>query len=124
MSTRDCHGQGRLVMTGFEKDKLKLPTEEVDSDVTENTVLEDENSDEFFDEVERDDDLEVEFNPEKNPAMDSVEINVEDLLSEIRADANSADASNVRVRKELEAMLERKRRHEDTMDLDEYDLED
>ena len=107
-------------MAGFDNDKLKLSTKEKDSDVTNDAVLGDENLDDFFEE----DELEVDFKPDQNPAMDSVEINVEDILSEIQADANTADVAEVRVRKQLEAMLERKRRHEDTMDLDEYDLED
>ena len=105
-------------MAGFDNDKLELVTEEKDSEVTDNTVLEEEDQDEFSD----NDDLEVNFKPEHNLALDSVEIDVEELLSEIQAEANTADTANVLVRKRLEVMLERKRRREDTIDFDEYDL--
>ncbi len=116
-------------MTGFEDDKLDMETEELEAKVPANRDsgnesfeenIEDlEDTDEFAD----DDDLEANFKPGKNPGLDSVEIDVEQLLSEIAAEASATDAANVRVRKRLEAMLERKRRHQDLIDFDEYDLE-
>ena len=116
-------------MTGFDDDKLNMETEALEAKApadrnSSNEGFEETMDDlEVRDEFEDDDDLEANFQPGKNPALDSVEINVEEILSEIAAEASATDAANVRVRKRLEAMLERKRRHEDLIDFDEYDLE-
>lgn len=58
-----------------------------------------------------------------NVGGSSVEIDAEQLLAEVEAEAaHGVDASG-RVRKRLEAIMERKRRHEDLIDFDEYDLD-
>ena len=66
---------------------------------------------------------ELEYKPGENPTLDSVEIDVDEILSEIAAETNTGDTASIRVRKRLEEMMERKRRHEDTIDFDEYDLD-
>ena len=58
-----------------------------------------------------------------NVGMASVEIDVESLVQEMEAEAPEGVDSSGRVRKRLEAMLERKRRHEELMDFEDYDLD-
>lgn len=58
-----------------------------------------------------------------NIGATSVEIDAEQLLAEVEAEAaHGVDASG-RVRRRLEAIMERKRRHRDLIDFDEYDLD-
>ena len=53
----------------------------------------------------------------------SVEIDVESLVAEVEAEAaHGVDASG-RIRRRLDAILERKKRHDDLADFDDYDLE-
>jgi len=58
-----------------------------------------------------------------NVGGSSVEINVEDLLAEVEAESSGGVDASGRVRRRLEAILERKRRHEDLVDFEEYDLD-
>jgi hypothetical protein len=53
----------------------------------------------------------------------SVELDVEQLLADFESEAASGVDAGGRVRKRLEAMMERKRRHEALIDFDEYDLD-
>jgi len=53
----------------------------------------------------------------------SVELDVEQLLAEFESEAASGVDASGRVRRRLEAMMERKRRHEALIDFDEYDLD-
>ncbi len=96
----------------------KVPgTGEPDDDFDELDSDDDEFADTFvFDSSDDDDDSD-------NVGGTSVEIDAEQLLAEVEAEAaHGVDASG-RVRKRLEAIMERKRRHRDLIDFDEYDLD-
>ena len=58
-----------------------------------------------------------------NVGGSSVELDVEQLLAEVESEAPQGVDANGRVRRRLEAIMERKRRHEALMDFDEYDLD-
>jgi len=58
-----------------------------------------------------------------NVGSSSVEIKVEQLLAEVEAEAASGGDASGRVRRRLEAMTERKRRHQALLDFDDYDLD-
>ena len=58
-----------------------------------------------------------------NVGESSVEIDVESLVAEIEAEANEGVDASVRVRRRLDAILERKRRHEDLVDFTDYELD-
>ena len=58
-----------------------------------------------------------------NVGMASVEIDVESLVEELESEAEEGVDASGRVRRRLEAMIERKRRHEDLLDFEDYDLE-
>ena len=58
-----------------------------------------------------------------NVGGSSVEIDVEQLLADFEAEAASGVDESGRVRRRLEAIAERKRRHEALIDFEEYDLE-
>ncbi len=58
-----------------------------------------------------------------NVGGSSVEIDVEQLLADFEAEAASGVDESGRVRRRLEAITERKRRHEALIDFEEYDLD-
>lgn len=58
-----------------------------------------------------------------NVGGSSVEIDVEQLLADFEAEAPSGVDESGRVRRRLEAIVERKRRHEALVDFEEYDLD-
>jgi len=58
-----------------------------------------------------------------NVGMDSVEIDVESLLADLEAEAPKGVDQEGRIRRRLDAMLERKRRHEEMLDIEDYDLD-
>ncbi len=58
-----------------------------------------------------------------NVGMASVEIDVESLVEEIESETEEGVDASGRVRRRLEAMIDRKRRHEDLVDFEDYDLE-
>ena len=53
----------------------------------------------------------------------SVEIDVESLVAEFEAEASDGVDASGRVRRRLEAIIERKRRHQELADFDDYDLD-
>lgn len=53
----------------------------------------------------------------------SVVFDVDDLVAEFEAEAGEDVSPSSRLRKRLEAIAERKRRHNDLMDFDDYDLD-
>ena len=83
----------------------------------------------FFDESDESDEFddtdvfEAKSDASDNVGGSSVELNVEQLLAEFEAEASSGVDPSGRVRRRLEAMMERKRRHEALIDFDEYDLD-
>ena len=78
-------------------------------------------SDSDFDDT---DVFEAKTDASDNVGGSSVEIDVEQLLAEFEEEAATAGVdSSGRVRKRLEAIMERKRRHEELIDFDEYDLD-
>ena len=69
--------------------------------------------------------LEADSELSDNVGYSSVQLDVAQLLAEIEAEASTSkgvDASG-RVRRRLEAIMERKRRHQDLLDFDDYDLD-
>lgn len=58
-----------------------------------------------------------------NVGMSSVQFDVEELISEFEAEAPQGVDKDGRLRKRLDAILERKRRHEEILDFDDYDLD-
>lgn len=58
-----------------------------------------------------------------NVGGSSVEIDVEELLAEVEAEASDGVDADGKVRRKLEAIMERKRRHDELIDFDEYDLD-
>ena len=58
-----------------------------------------------------------------NVGGSSVEIDAEQLLAEVEAEAADGVDASGRIRKRLEAIMERKRRHDDLADFDDYDLD-
>lgn len=100
--------------------------------VTESEFLEMEEqntSSEFGDITDNTEEL-VEAEPElantkttDNVGEASVEIDVESLVAEFEAEAGGGVDKSGRVRRRLEAILERKRRHEALMDFEDYDLD-
>jgi hypothetical protein len=61
--------------------------------------------------------------PTDNVGEASVEINVESLIAELEEEARSGVDNSGRIRRRLEAMMERKRRHSDLADFDDYELD-
>ena len=107
-------------MAGLENETQEKVAEETDTEFTETVILEDDEIEEYAD-IDK---LEDNFKPDQKIAFDSVEIDVEDLLTEIAADADMSDKGSVRIRKRLEAMIEQKRAQEEFVDFDEYDIDD
>jgi hypothetical protein len=52
----------------------------------------------------------------------SVQLDVESLVAEFEAEAADGVDSDGRVRRKLEAVLERKRRHEELVDFEDYEI--
>ena len=59
-----------------------------------------------------------------NVGMSSVQFDVEELITELEAESSDKTDKNGRLRKRLDAILERKRRHEELIDFDDYDIGD
>jgi hypothetical protein len=110
-------------MAGLENETQDMVAEEMDTEFTETVLLEDDEVDEV-DEYADIDKLEDNFKFDQKFAFDSVETNVEEILKEIATEANMGDNSNIRVRKQLEAMIELKRVQEELVDFEEYDIHD
>lgn len=58
-----------------------------------------------------------------NVGYSSVQIDVAELLAEVEAEASKGVDASGRVRRRLEAIMERKRRHQDLLDFEDYDLD-
>jgi hypothetical protein len=58
-----------------------------------------------------------------NVGNNSVQLDVAQLLAEVEAEASKGVDANGRVRRRLEAIMERKRRHQDLLDFEDYDLD-
>ena len=84
---------------------------------TDSAVLE---SDDVFAETTI---LESQSKDSDNVGGSSVEIDVEQLLAEVESEVPDGVDVDGHVRKRLEAIMERKRRHDELVDFDEYDLE-
>ena len=106
-------------MADFENEAQDKVAEKMDTEFTETVILEDDEVEEYVDI----DNLEDNFKLDQKFAFDSIETNVEELLTEIAAEADINDSSNIRIRKRLEAMIEQKRAQEEFVDFDEYDID-
>ncbi len=58
-----------------------------------------------------------------NVGDNSVQLDVAQLLAEVEAEASKGVDASGRVRRRLEAIVERKRRHQDLLDFEDYDLD-
>ena len=105
-------------MAEISKDKQDDKLRKEDRDFVDTAAIEAGEIDEFSDEEQ-----EEEFSPDKLVGIDSVEIDVEQILSEIAAEVNTGNTANIRVRRQLEAMLERKRERQRLIDFEEYDID-
>ena len=106
-------------MAGLENEAQDKVAEKMDAEFTETVILEDDEVEEYVDI----DNLEDNFKLDQKFAFDSIETNVEEILTEIAAEADLNDSSNIRIRKRLEAMIEQKRAQEEFVDFDEYDID-
>ena len=106
-------------MAGFDNSGKRKQAGKNDSEFSDTSAIDSEERDEFGDTGE----LDADFKPGKTLGLDSVEIDVEEILSVIASEANTGDTASVRIRKQLEAMMERKREQEELIDFDEYDLD-
>lgn len=82
--------------------------------------------DEIFDDSTEYDDTDIfesKSDSSDNVGGSSVEIDVEQLLAEFEAEAASGVDASGRIRRRLEAIAERKRRHQALIDFDDYDLD-
>ena len=103
----------------WHKKSLQAPgTGEVDDDLDELEGDDDDFADTFVLDSKDDDD-----DDSDNVGATSVEIDAEQLLAEVEAEAAHGVDPSGRVRRRLEAIMERKRRHMDLIDFDEYDLD-
>jgi hypothetical protein len=75
------------------------------------------------DDFDETDVFEAKSDASDNVGGSSVELDVEQLLAEFEAEASAGVDPSGRVRRRLEAMMERKRRHQALIDFDEYDLD-
>ena len=78
------------------------------------------------DDTEEEDDtsiIEVGSELSDNVGDSSVQLNVAQLLAEVEAEASKGVDASGRVRRRLEAIMERKRRHQDLLDFEDYDLD-
>jgi hypothetical protein len=67
--------------------------------------------------------LESKTKDSDNVGGSSVEIDVEQLLAEVESEVPDGVDADGHVRKRLEAIMERKRHHDELVDFEEYDLE-
>ena len=67
--------------------------------------------------------LEADSELSDNVGFSSVQIDVSQLLAEVEAEASKGVDASGRVRRRLEAIMERKRRHQDLLDFADYDLD-
>ena len=67
--------------------------------------------------------LESKTKDSDNVGGSSVEIDVEQLLAEVESEVPNGVDADGHVRKRLEAIMERKRQHDELVDFEEYDLE-
>jgi len=67
--------------------------------------------------------LDAAGSPTDNVGEASVEIDVESLVAEFEAEASEGVDASDRVRRRLDAILERKRRHKDLVDFTDYELD-
>lgn len=58
-----------------------------------------------------------------NVGDSSVQLDVAQLLAEVEAESSKGVDASGRVRRRLEAIMERKRRHQDLLDFEDYDLD-
>ena len=114
---------------------MAVRNNEVQKKLREHSKTRVENSaepDEFFDDSAEYDDTDIfesksdsdsDSDSSDNVGGSSVEIDVEQLLAEFEAEAALGVDASGRVRRRLEAMAERKRRHQALIDFDDYDLD-
>ena len=101
-------------MTGYDEDDF-AETVLLDSEVAEDALEDDTGSgEEAYRADGHVDDLVGE---------NSVVFDVDDLVAEFEAEAGEDNHPSSRLRRRLEAIAERKRRHDDLMDFDDYDLD-
>ena len=98
----------------------------VSAEIPDDIELQD---DDFADDADSTDELgdttilEADSELSDNVGYSSVQLDVAQLLAEVEAEASKGVDASGRVRRRLEAIMERKRRHQDLLDFDDYDLD-
>ena len=67
--------------------------------------------------------IEAQMKPTDNVGEASVEIDVESLIADVEAEAPEGVDADGRIRRKLDAIMERKRRHDDLEDFTDYEIE-
>jgi hypothetical protein len=67
--------------------------------------------------------IEAQMKPTDNVGEASVQLDVESLIADVEAEAADGVDANGRVRRKLDAIIERKRRHEELIDFEDYDTD-
>jgi hypothetical protein len=65
--------------------------------------------------------IQAQMQPTDNVGEASVQLNVESLIADVEAEAAEGVDASGRIRRKLDAVMERKRRHEDMSDFEDYD---
>ena len=93
--------------------------DKVSDDASDGENVGDEGSEKFSDTVV----WETTAKPTDNVGEGSVEIDVETLIAEFETEASEGVDESGKIRRRLDAMRERKRRHDALEDFDDYDFE-
>ncbi|MCP3999807.1 MAG: hypothetical protein GY727_02735 [Gammaproteobacteria bacterium] len=67
--------------------------------------------------------IEAQMKPTDNVGEASVQLDVESLIADIELEAAEGVDANGRIRRKLDAIMERKRRHEALVDFEDYDTD-
>ena len=67
--------------------------------------------------------IEAQMRPTDNVGEASVQLDVESLIADVEAEAAEGVDASGRVRRKLDAIMERKRRHEELIDFEDYDTD-
>jgi hypothetical protein len=67
--------------------------------------------------------IEAQMQPTDNVGEASVQLDVESLIADVEAEAAEGVDASGRIRRKLDAVMERKRRHEDLSDFEDYDTD-
>lgn len=106
---------------------LESPTDErvddlEDSDDFSDTAVLNDDDDDFEDDDASDDPFSAKGAVDDFVGENSVVFDVDNLVAEFEAEAGAGGNPSSRLRRRLEALAERKRRHNDLMDFEDYEI--